>query len=544
MIVTQAQLEALAAQAPKPEAKPPTSNGQHRGEPFDLVAWLARHGIEHGPAKPWQGGSLFELEACPFNGDHRGGSACVMQGGDGRLGFKCHHQSCYGRDWQALRKHLEPDRQQYNGNGQAARRHAIDSEVDTYNTDDDQPPPEVNGHAKREKAAEREQKIVCLERFTTRDLLENSPRPKWLIKQVLVDEQPGVFLGSFKTLKTTISSDCGVSLATATPFMNYFEVPEARRVGMLSGESGRHTLSLQVQRICAARGIDPYTQLGNLIWSTEIPNLTKAMDLERLRKFITGDELQVCFFDPVYLLLAGAAKDAGNVFAMGEVLSGLAQVGRDTGCTLLMVHHTSRGASRLRGFDPPELADAAFSGMAEYVRQWVSLGRRSQYDPDSGRHELWLSIGGSAGQSGLYAVDVNEGRLGADFEGRVWEVDVMRPDDARKGQETATEKAKATKAAETLDKDKATVLRAFARFKHGETKNVVAEGSGISKGRFSAAVAVLVNECELEQIKIRKGKRFEEAFILAGSELPGLGRTACPDKDESGRAAKYPDKHP
>jgi len=398
--------------------------------------------------------------------------------------------------------------------------------------------------AKAALNAQREQQIVCLERITTKELLENSPKPVWLIKQVFVEQQPGGILGTFKALKTSIAADAKISLATGTPFMGHFEVPSARRVGGISGESGPHSLSLLAKRICAARGIDPYTELDNLIWSTEIPNLTKGIDLERLRKFIKDDALEVCFFDPMYLLLAGAAKDASNMFAMGDVLANLSQVGKDTGCSLIMVHHTSRGASRLRGYDPPELGDSAFSGTAEYLRQWMCLGRRSQYAPDSGHHELWLSIGGSAGQSGLYAVDVDEGHLGEDFEGRVWNVAVMRPDEAREGQKTAAEQAKATRQEEQLASDKSIVLRAFARFPNGETKNTAADGAGISKGRFSVAVAELVNEGELEQIKIKKGKRAEDGFILASSELVGLGRTSYPDKVESGQTTKYPDKQP
>jgi hypothetical protein len=41
------------------------------------------------------------------------------------------------------------------------------------------------------------------------------------------------------------------------------------------------------------------------------------------------------------------------------------------------------------------------------------IGRRSRYDEGSGRHSLWLTVGGSVGHSGRYKLDINEGRNSA-----------------------------------------------------------------------------------------------------------------------------------
>jgi Bifunctional DNA primase/polymerase, N-terminal/AAA domain len=367
--------------------------------------------------------------------------------------------------------------------------------------------------------AAREQQITRLERISTLDLLQNSPRPDWLVEHVLVDQQPAGILGSFKTLKTSIAGDLVISLATATPFLGHFVVPQARRVGAVSGESGRHTLSLLVQRIAKARDVDPYHDLQNLVWSTEIPNLTKGIDLERLRRFILDDALQVCSLDPQYLLLAGAARDAGNAYVMGELLAGLSQVGRDTGCTFVLVHHTSRGSSRARGFEPPELGDSAFAGTAEYLRQWICLGRRSHYEADSGRHELWVSVGGSAGQSGLYALDVQEGRLGADFKGRVWDVAIMRPDEAREGQVAATETAKQVKVDETVERDKMAILAAVEACPDRQgTRTEIRDRCGRNSRGFNFAFAALLRDRELVEFTTTKpstGKRLWQTYKLA-----------------------------
>jgi len=47
---------------------------------------------------------VFELDVCPFNPEHVGGSAVVLQQASGALGFKCHHNSCAGHHWQDAKR--------------------------------------------------------------------------------------------------------------------------------------------------------------------------------------------------------------------------------------------------------------------------------------------------------------------------------------------------------------------------------------------------------------------------------------------------------
>ena len=64
-----------------------------------------------------------------------------------------------------------------------------------------------------------------------------------------------------------------------------------------------------------------------------------------------------------------------------------------------------------------ELDDMSQSGFAEFARQWILLSRRKDYLDGSGLHELWMRSGGSAGNSSLWRLDVDEGSSNAGIAG-------------------------------------------------------------------------------------------------------------------------------
>jgi replicative DNA helicase len=138
--------------------------------------------------------------------------------------------------------------------------------------------------------------------------------------------------------------------------------------------------------------------------------------------------VQVVVIDPLYLcLLAGCPSiSASNLFQIGPVLWVLGEACLDVGATPVLVHHTTKGSARQTNRATPlDLDDLAFAGIGEYARQWLLLARLVPYEPGTGDHHLQLSVGGSAGHSGSWAVHVQEGVLDGDFQGRRWQVRVQ-----------------------------------------------------------------------------------------------------------------------
>lgn len=104
--VPHAALVALAACAPEP----PTPAFQHPpGATLDVRDFIHRHALTISKEKIWNGGTVYELERCPFNPEHVRSSS-ILQFRSGAVAFQCFHNSCQQRRWQDLRALLEPDR--------------------------------------------------------------------------------------------------------------------------------------------------------------------------------------------------------------------------------------------------------------------------------------------------------------------------------------------------------------------------------------------------------------------------------------------------
>jgi len=321
---------------------------------------------------------------------------------------------------------------------------------------------------------------------------------EYLIDRTLVALQPCIVAGGKKSLKTSIMLDMGISLAMGGFFLGKLKVNRACRVGIMTGESGLATIQETCRRICRAAGYN-LSDIGGLIFSDDLPRFGNLEHEDALRRFIMDDELEVLAVDPAYLCLPGA--DAGNLFVQGDLLRGMTKVCSDTGCTMILAHHTRK--TKTDPFSPPELEDIAWAGFQEFARQWLLVGRREAYEPGTGEHRLWLSVGGSAGHTALWAVDISEGTRETEG-GRFWAVDVMSASEARSEVQNRKEAQKQSQAGAAIERDCERIKNVLANYPAGETAKTLREVAGINSSRLGIALTKLLQRHEVDRCEIQK----------------------------------------
>ena len=101
-------VEAVAAEKSRMIPTAPQNTRRNEG-PFDMDSFLASHNI--GVARKLSSGGFtkYILTECPFDPNHKAPDAAVFVGNDGRLGFKCFHNSCSDYSWHDFRSKVDPD---------------------------------------------------------------------------------------------------------------------------------------------------------------------------------------------------------------------------------------------------------------------------------------------------------------------------------------------------------------------------------------------------------------------------------------------------
>lgn len=374
-------------------------------------------------------------------------------------------------------------------------------------------------------------KIFHFERYTCRQFFNGKFDQPYLVDGVLAALEPFIIGGSKKTLKTTLMIDLAISLTAAMPFLGKFNVPKAIRVGIMSGESGKATLQETARRIALSKGWEPDDSDG-LHWCFKVPRVGDRQHMQALEAFIVEDRLAVLFIDPTYLALP-LGDNASNLFASGELLASLTEIGQRTRCAIGLLHHLRKTRPDAGQFVPPELDELAWSGFAEWARQWLLIGRREKYDPESdGEHNLWLNIGGSAGHCSLWAMDIKEGRKN-DQGGRRWSVYVKPPSLAREEKQQQRDVGKELAKANTTKANMEKVLAVFKAFPNGDTKSALRDAAGMNGKVFGPILLGLLNDHTVIPCKVPKKNGSEyDGYKLRPTELylsPGH-----PDQDPDG----------
>ena len=350
------------------------------------------------------------------------------------------------------------------------------------------------------------------QRITAAELATGKFDLTYLIDGVLVKDQPAGLVAPKKSLKTNISIDLAVSLATGGRFLGYYNVPEPKRMAMFSGESGMATIQETALRVCKAANVELAST--GIIFCETVPRFGDPVNMEAFRRFLDADGIEVVIIDPVYLCLPCDINPA-NLFDIGRLLRSVSDVCREAGATPVLVHHLKKTVAN--PYIPGQLEDIGWAGFQEFFRQWLLINRREAYEPGSGMHRLWLSTGGSAGHSSLVGLDVYEGVY--DPYGaipRVWEVSVLKPKDVIASealrQEDAKEEQAETRAKARQEASLRKLEEALAQRPEGDTLSGLADLAGMSRKRAKESIEAFIEKRVAIPCKVVKDRDNREVY--------------------------------
>ena len=326
-----------------------------------------------------------------------------------------------------------------------------------------------------------------------------------LIKGGMVTGQPLLIAGPQKCLKSSVAIDAAISLATGTRMLGELEVPEPRRVAVMSGESGLGAMQNAAHRIARSKGRE-LASIEGLSWCPNVPRFDSPADLDELGDYLVRQRVEVLFIDPAYLAMPGA--DAANLMVQGELLRSMKLVCDQCDAVMSLVHHCKKGASE-KSAKPLSLTDVAWAGFPEFAGQWWLLSRRERFVEGSGNHSLWLSAGSREGFSHAYTVNISEG----EYPNRCWEVKLANNRD--RGREEREQRGRTR-----TEADRGAVLAALRKRGSAETASVIAGSAGIPNTRAKNALEELIGRGVIRRAKVQKnnGQRYD-GYELSDRQL-------------------------
>jgi AAA domain len=168
---------------------------------------------------------------------------------------------------------------------------------------------------------------------------ENAQR--WLVEQLWGASSVGVIGGAPKCSKTWLGLDLALSVATGTPCLGKYAVPDRGPVLVYLAEDALPLVRERVAGMARHRGLDLQSIEIDVITA---PTLRLDLDEHRERLFGTARRLRprLLLLDPLVRLHGIDENNAGEV---AELLGYIRSLQRRLGLSVVLVHHTRKNAA-------------------------------------------------------------------------------------------------------------------------------------------------------------------------------------------------------
>lgn len=194
------------------------------------------------------------------------------------------------------------------------------------------------------------------------------PRPKWLIRQILVENSFAAIYGPPKSLKSFMVLDFAMHLATG---LMYRGTPIQLRNVLYVAAEGSAALGKRVDAWLEEHNIADEPETFRVV--PMVVNLSKESEARALIADVVEEQLRDGFNPDLVvvdtLARCSAGADENSAKEMGVVIDNGSMIQRELGTALLVVHHSGKNAEKgLRG-------SSALFGAVDTLLQVIREGR-------------------------------------------------------------------------------------------------------------------------------------------------------------------------
>jgi hypothetical protein len=173
------------------------------------------------------------------------------------------------------------------------------------------------------------------------ELASDEIAERWLVEQLWCAQSVGVIGGAPKCAKTWLGLDLALSVATGTPCLGKYTVPERGRVLVYLAEDALPVLRERIEGMARHRGLD-LDQVEIYVITAPVLRLDNDRDRERLWETIRRLRPRLLLLDPLVRLHGVDENHAGEV---AELLAYIRSLQRQFSLSVLLVHHTRKNAA-------------------------------------------------------------------------------------------------------------------------------------------------------------------------------------------------------
>ena len=178
---------------------------------------------------------------------------------------------------------------------------------------------------------------------------------RWLVTGLWSEQAVGIVGGEPKCCKSFLALDLAVAVASGTPCLRHFPVPQPGRVLLYAAEDALHIVRRRLEGICAAAG-SALAQLDVQVITAPTLRLDLPGDRSALERTVAQLEPRLLILDPFVRLHRIDENASGEV---APLLAYLRELQRRYALSVLVVHHARKSAGRLR-------AGQALRGSSEF----------------------------------------------------------------------------------------------------------------------------------------------------------------------------------